>query len=79
MSYIEINNLHNSYIFISKKPSRVKYEVYTNGVVLIAELTIYRDDSLGVKSRDLISLSTAHENIENAFTEIKNHFEENYA
>ena len=79
MQTVATLKLLETYIFTSKKPSRVKYEIYTAGDVLTAELTIYRISPIGVQSRDVIDLAVPANHPELALNEIREHFRQNYA
>lgn len=77
MANTETKKLVDTYIFTNDKPSRVKYEIYSNNNKLTAELTIYRVvSSLGVQSREEIELSTDANQPMLAYNEVKQHFEQ---
>ncbi|AYO37428.1 hypothetical protein [Serratia sp. P2ACOL2] len=79
MATIGTLKLLETYVFTSNKPSRVKYEIYTDGSALTAELTIYRINPIGVQSRDVIVLIASPNHPEFARDEAREHFRQNYA
>ncbi|AWQ48050.1 hypothetical protein [Serratia marcescens] len=79
MANTETKKLADTYIFTNDKPSRVKYEIYTDSKKFSAQLTIYRVSPLGVQSYDEINLNADVNQPGLAYNEVKQHFEQHYA
>lgn len=79
MANTETKKLADTYIFTNDKPSRVKYEIYTDSKKFSALLTIYRVSPLGVQSYDEINLDADVNQLGLAYNEVKQHFEQHYA